>query len=42
MEVWVLEELAVFESLTGGFVKDGKGLFLEKGRGICAAGGVMG
>ena len=42
VEVWVLVELEVFESLTGGLVKDGKGPFLEKGRGICATGGGMG
>ena len=40
--VWVLAELAVFESLTGGLVEDGKGPFLDKGRGICATGGGMG
>ena len=39
---WVLSELAVFESLTGGFVEDGKSPFLEKGRRICAVGGGMG
>ena len=42
VEVWVLAELAVFESLPGGFVEDGKGPFLQKGRGICASGGGMG
>ena len=42
VEVWVLEELAVFERLTGGFVEDRKGPFLDKGRGICAMCGGMG
>ena len=28
VEVWVLTELTVFESLTGGFVEDREGLFL--------------
>ena len=42
VEVWVLAELAVFDSLNSGFVEDGKGPFWEKGRGICAAGGGMG
>ena len=42
VEVWVLAELAVFEILTGGLVKDGKGPLVEKGRGICAPGGDMG
>ena len=42
MEVWVLAELEVFESLTGGFVEDGKGPLLEKGIEICAADGTMG
>ena len=42
VEVWVLAELAVFKSLTGGLVEDGKGPFLEKGRGICATGGGIG
>ena len=28
VEVWVLMELTVFESLPGGFVEDGKGPFL--------------
>ena len=42
VEVWVLYELAVFESLTGGLVEDRKGPFLEKGRGICATGDGMG
>ena len=41
VEFWVLEELAVFERLTGGFVEDRKGPFLEKGRGICATGNGM-
>ena len=38
----MLSELAVFESLPGGFVEGGKGLFLQKGIGICALGGGMG
>ena len=38
----MLEELAVFEILTGGLVEDGKDPFLEKGRGICATGVCMG
>ena len=38
VEVWVLAELVVFESLTGGFVEDGKGPLLYKGRGIGASG----
>ena len=42
VEVWVLAELAVFESLTGGLVKDEKGPFLEKGRGIYATSSGMG
>ena len=42
VEVWGLAELAVFKSLTGGLVEDGKGPFLEKGRGICATDGGMG
>ena len=42
VEVWVLAELAVFEILTGGLVKDGKGPFFEKGRGLCVTGGGMG
>ena len=42
VEVWVLADLAVFESLTGGLVEDRKGPFWEKGRGICETGGGMG
>ena len=42
VEVWVLAELAVFESLPGGFVEDEKGSFLQKCRGICASGGGVG
>ena len=42
VEVWVLAELAVFESLTSGLVEDGKGPFWDKDRGICATGGGMG
>ena len=42
VEVWVLAELAVFGSLASGFIEDGKGPFLQKGRGICEAGGGMG
>ena len=42
LEVWVLEELAVFERLTGGLVKGGKGPLVEKGTGICAPSGGMG
>ena len=38
VKVWVLTELTVFESLTGGFVEDGKGPFFYKGRGIGASG----
>ena len=41
MEVWVLAELALFDSLTGGLLEDGKGPFWEKGRGISATGGGM-
>ena len=40
--VWVLAELAVFESLPGGFVEDRKVQFLQKGRGICASAGGVG
>ena len=42
VEVWVLAELAVFKSLTGGLVENRKGPFWEKGRGIYATGGGMG
>ena len=38
----MLAELAVFESLTGGFVEDGKGPFLFKFRGIYVSSGGMG
>ena len=38
VEVWVLTELTVFECLYSGFVKDGKGPLLYKGRGIGASG----
>ena len=38
----MLAELAVFESLNGGFFEDGKGPFWEKGRQMCASGGDMG
>ena len=41
LEVWVLAELAVFKSLASGLVEDGKGPFLEKGRGICVRVGGM-
>ena len=42
MEVWVLTELTVFESLPTIFVEDGKGPFLQKGRWIGALGGGVG
>ena len=41
VEVWVLAELAVLESLDGGLVEDGKGPLVDKGREICAPVGGM-
>ena len=35
----MLAELAVLELLTGGFVEDGKGPFVEEGNRVSAAGG---
>ena len=41
VELWVLAELAVVKSLTGGLVEDDKVPLVEKGRGIYAPGGGM-
>ena len=42
VEVWVLSELPVLYGLSCGFVKDGKGSLLYKGRGKGALGGGLG